>query len=73
MRRLRAAFAGVLFTLVFHVTRLVGRAVAWLAAGYREAPPVERALIFPSWLVLRGAFLAGHALSLTLHAAARPS
>lgn len=59
-----------LFRIVYVQTRLVGVAVARLAAGYREASQLERLLILPSWLVLRAAFLAGHTLSLALHSAA---
>jgi hypothetical protein len=36
----------------------IGRMQAWLAQGYREGTPVERALIFPSWAVFRALFIA---------------
>ena len=45
----------------------VGYVVAWLAAGYRTATPLERALIFPSWAILRGVFIVGFALSHLLY------
>ena len=61
------------FRVVYAPTKLVGRVVAWLAEGYRSAPLLERVLIFPSWAVLRGVFIAGWALSQLLHAAARRS
>ncbi|HEY7422113.1 MAG TPA: hypothetical protein VH541_08880 [Gaiellaceae bacterium] len=61
------------FRVVYAPTKLVGRVVAWLAEGYRSAPPLERMLIFPSWAVLRGLFIAGWTLSQVLHAAARRS
>jgi hypothetical protein len=63
--------ARFLFRIVYAPTMAVGRVVAWLAAGYRQGTALERALIFPSWLVLRVAFLAGFALLLTLDGAAR--
>jgi cobalamin biosynthesis protein CobD/CbiB len=59
------------FRIVWHPTVWVGRVVAWLAEGFRTAPPLERALIFPSWAVLRGVFIVGWALSNLLHSAAR--
>jgi hypothetical protein len=49
----------------------VGYVVAWLAAGYRTATPLERALIFPSWAILRAVFIAGFAVSHVLHAGGR--
>lgn len=58
------------FRVVYAPTKLVGRVVAWLAQGYRSAPRLERALIFPSWLVLRGLFIVGWAAALALYAAA---
>jgi hypothetical protein len=61
------------FRVVYVPTTWIGRVVAWLAAGYRTAPPLERALIFPSWAVLRGIFLMGCALAHVLHAGARRS
>jgi hypothetical protein len=59
------------FRIVWRPTICVGRAVAWLAEGYRTATSVERLLIFPSWAVLRGVFILGWGLSHLLHAAAR--
>lgn len=64
------AIAYLPFRIVYHPTMHVGRAVAWLAQGYRQAPALERALIFPSWAVLRGLFLVGYGLTLALHAVA---
>jgi hypothetical protein len=61
------------FRLVCAPTAWLGRVVAWLAAGYRTATPVERVLIFPSWAILRGLFLLGCGLAHVLHAAARRS
>ena len=61
------------FRLVCAPTAWLGRVVAWLAAGYRTATPVERVLIFPSWAVLRGLFLLGCGLAHVLHAAAQRS
>jgi hypothetical protein len=61
------------FRLVYAPTALVGRAVAWLAEGYRMATPLERVLIFPSWAVLRGLFIAGCVLAHMLHSVARRS
>jgi hypothetical protein len=58
------------FRVVHVPTTWVGRVVAWLAEGYRTAPPLERALIFPSWAVLRAVFIVGFVLSHLLHAAA---
>lgn len=63
------ALAFLPFRLVYAPTERVGRVVAWLAAGYREAAPLERLLIFPSWLALRVVFLGGYGLALVLHAA----
>jgi cobalamin biosynthesis protein CobD/CbiB len=59
------------FRIVWRPTVWVGRVVAWLAEGYRTATPLERVLIFPSWAVLRGVFIAGWALATLLHTAAR--
>jgi hypothetical protein len=59
------------FRAVHTPTLWVGRVVAWLAEGYRTAPPLERALIFPSWAILRGLFIVGFSLSLVLHAGGR--
>jgi len=67
----RATLLTPLFRIVYVPTRLVGGVVARLAAGYREASPLERLMILPSWLVLRAAFLVGYTLSLALHSAAR--
>ena len=61
------------FRVVHAPTAWVGRAVAWLAEGYRTATLVERVLIFPSWAVLSGLFIVGWGLSALLHAAARRS
>ena len=61
------------FRVVHVPTAWLGRAVAWLAEGYRTAPPLERALIFPTWAVLRGLFIVGFALAHLLHEAARRS
>jgi hypothetical protein len=58
------------FRAVYVPTKLVGRVVAWLAEGYQSAPAVERALIFPTWAVFRGLFLAGCVLAHLLHSAA---
>jgi len=68
-----ATIAYLPFRVVMVPTTWVGRVVAWLADGYRTAPPLERALIFPSWAVLRGVFIVGWALAQVLHAAARRS
>jgi len=59
------------FRIVYVPTTWVGRAVAWFADGYREATAIERALIFPSWAVLRIVFLVGCGLAHVLHAAGR--
>jgi hypothetical protein len=64
--------ARFLFPLVYVPTMAVGRVVAWLAAGYRGGTRLERVLIFPSWLMLRVAFLAGFALLTALHQAGMP-
>jgi hypothetical protein len=61
------------FRVVHAPTAWVGRVVAWLAEGYRTAPPFERALIFPTWAVLRGLFIVGFVLSHLLHEGARRS
>jgi hypothetical protein len=68
-----AALAYLPFRIVYAPTKLVGRVVAWLAEGYRSAPPLERILIFPSWAVLRGVFILGWSLSNVLHSVARRS
>lgn len=65
------ALAFLPFRIVYVPTTWVGRTVAWFAAGYREGTAVERALIFPSWAVLRGVFLVGLSLAEVLHAAGR--
>lgn len=64
------ALAYLPFRLVYVPTERIGRVVAWLASGYREAPPLERLLILPSWLVFRALFLAGYGVSVALHALA---
>jgi hypothetical protein len=61
------------FRVVYFPTALIGRAVAWLARGYRTAPALERALILPSWAVLRGCFILGWGLAHLLHGLARRS
>lgn len=61
------------FRVVYVPTALVGRAVAWLARGYRTAPALERALILPSWAVLRGFFIVGWGLAHVLHGLAQRS
>jgi hypothetical protein len=66
-----SALAYLPFRVVYAPTVLVGRVVAWLATGYRNATSLERALIFPTWALLRGVFLFGWAVSQALHAAAR--
>ena len=68
-----ATLAYLPFRVVYAPTRWVGRVVAWLAHGYREGTPVEQVLIFPSWAILRGAFIVGWALAQLLHTAARNS
>jgi len=55
------------FRLVHVPTTWIGHVVAWLAEGYRTASPLERALIFPSWAILRGVFIVGFALSHLLY------
>ena len=65
-----SALAYLPFRVVYVPTALVGRLVAWLAAGYRTASPLERALILPAWAVLRGVFLVGCALARVLHGVA---
>jgi hypothetical protein len=55
------------FRVVYAPTALVGRVVVWLAQGYRTGSALERVLIFPSWAVLRGVFIAGWTLSQLLH------
>jgi hypothetical protein len=57
------------FRIVYLPTRWVGLAVAWFADGYREASAIERALILPSWAVLRGVFLVGCGAAHALHTA----
>lgn len=59
------------FRFVWIPTVWVGRVVAWLAAGYPTATRIERALIFPSWVILRGVFILGWGLASVLHAGAR--
>jgi hypothetical protein len=61
------------FRVVHAPTAWLGRIVAWLAEGYRTAPPLERALILPTWAILRGLFILGFVLAHGLHAAARRS
>jgi hypothetical protein len=68
-----SALAYLPFRVVYVSTASLGRAVAWLAEGYRTAPALERALIFPSWAILRGVFLLGCALAHALHGAAHRS
>jgi hypothetical protein len=68
-----SALAYLTFRVVYVPTAWVGRAVAWLAEGYRRGTPVERMLIFPSWAFLRGMFIVGCGLAHTLHGAARRS
>ena len=59
------------FRVVHVPTTWIGYVVAWLAEGYRTAPPLERVLIFPSWAILRALFVVGYGLSHVLYAAAR--
>jgi hypothetical protein len=66
-----SALAYLPFRVVYVPTAWVGRAVAWLAEGYRTATPLERMLIFPTWAVLRGVFIVGCGLAHLLHGAAR--
>jgi len=61
------------FRVVCAPTARVGRVVAWLAAGYRSASPLERILILPTWAVLRGVFLVGCGLAHLFYGAARLS
>ena len=61
------------FRVVYLPTAFVGRVVAWLARGYRTASPLERALIVPTWAVLRGVFIVGCTLAQTLHGVAQRS
>jgi hypothetical protein len=68
-----ATLAYLPFRVVYAPTKLVGHVVAWLAEGYRTAPLLERVLIFPSWAVLRGVFIAGWTVSQVLDTAARRS
>jgi hypothetical protein len=65
-----SALAYLPFRVVYVPTAFVGRVVAWLAKGYRTASPLERALILPTWAVLRGVFLLGCSLVLVLHGVA---
>jgi hypothetical protein len=66
-----STLAYIPFRMVHVPTLWVGHVVAWLANGYRTAPPLERALIFPTWAALRGVFIVGFSLALLLHAGAR--
>jgi hypothetical protein len=66
-----SALAYLPFRVVYLPTAFVGRVVAWLAKGYRTGSPLERALILPTWAVLRGVFLVGCAVAQALHGAAR--
>jgi hypothetical protein len=66
-----SALAYLPFRVVYLPTAFVGRVVAWLARGYRTASPFERALIFPTWAVLRGVFIAGCSLAHALHGVAQ--
>jgi len=66
-----STLAFIPFRVVHIPTTWVGRAVVWLADGYRTAPPLERALIFPTWAVLRGVFIIGFELAFLLHTGAR--
>ena len=66
-----STLAYIPFRVVHVPTLWVGEVVAWLAEGYRTAPPLERALIFPTWAALRGVFIVGFSLALLLHAGAR--
>ncbi len=65
-----ATLAFLPFRIIYVPTTWLGRTVAWLAEGYRQATVLEQALIFPSWAVLR-VFLVGCVLSRVLHAAGR--
>jgi hypothetical protein len=66
-----AALAFLPFRIVYVPTAGLGRVVAWFAEGYREAGAFERALILPSWAVLRSVFLVGCGLARVLHDAGR--
>jgi len=66
-----SALAYLPFRVVYVPTAFVGRVVAWLAAGYRTASPLERALILPTWAVLRGVFLVGCSAANALHGVAK--
>jgi hypothetical protein len=66
-----STLAFVPFRVVHVPTTWVGYAVAWLAEGYRTASPLERALIFPTWAVLRCVFVVGFGLALLLHTGGR--
>ena len=66
-----STLAYIPFRMVHVPTLWVGHVVAWLANGYRTAPPLERALIFPTWAALRGVFIVGFSLALLLHVGAR--
>jgi hypothetical protein len=68
-----SALAYLPFRVVYVPTTWVGRMVAWLAEGYRTAPRLERALILPTWALMRGLFIVGCALAHVLHTAARRS
>jgi hypothetical protein len=68
-----SVLAYIPFRVVYVPTAWVGRAVAWLAAGYRNASPFERALILPAWAVLRGVFIVGCGLAQLFYDAARRS
>lgn len=65
-----SALAYLPFRIVYVPTTWVGRVVAWLAEGYRTAPPVERLLILPSWAFFRAVFIVGSTLAHALHDAA---
>lgn len=66
-----SALAYLPFRVVYVPTAFVGRVVAWLAKGYRTASPLERALILPTWAVLRGVFLVGCSVANALHGVAQ--
>jgi hypothetical protein len=68
-----SALAYIPFRAVYVPTACVGRVVAWLADGYRKASPLERALILPTWAVLRGVFIVGCGLAHMFYGAARRS
>jgi hypothetical protein len=65
-----SALAYLPFRVVYVPTALVGRAVVWLASGYRTGSPLERALILPAWAVLRGVFFVGCVVAHALHGVA---